>query len=314
MWTQHSRDDNSTIKLPPVHHNRHSTTTTTTSAMKHSNSLVHHSYPNPYVHSHITSDTLQKLDYLSEKPFAKGGRGGIIDSDNVYNSVFQASGLDDILLKKTLSEAFESDPTSYLGSLKDAALKYSNPNTVMQNIPKTLIPKEYFIYSRSPLHQGLGKITNDDQVGFNEEVGQWEKLIFPSHKPVRRAEVYLLAKTMDDMLLAAKEIDTIAKTENEFHIVTVERLSKTFKAHVSALYEVSRQIFITCVERGLLLQKIYLYFVEFFDQSLAIIQRERKKCADFQDITSEYEKLIHDMSQEKEKARTEMEELMKENK
>lgn len=46
-----------------------------------------------------------------------------------------------------------------------------------------------------------------EKIVYNEETKAWEKLVFPSEKPNRRIEIYLLAKMMDEMLAKLKELD-----------------------------------------------------------------------------------------------------------
>ena len=126
--------------------------------------------------SGFTADTFHKLELLSERPFMKKhvtlpaisestlhAANPNVNNSNSTNTA-SSSDFDDFILKKALSEAFEEDPNSYLGSLKDATVKYANTSSVGPSIPKTLIPKEYFIYTKSPFHQGLGKLTSDDEV------------------------------------------------------------------------------------------------------------------------------------------------------
>lgn len=232
-----------------------------------------------------------------------------------YKEIVKPNGVNDIVLKRALADAFDSTEGSYLAYLQDSVTKYThNPNTHARSIPKTMIPEEYFVYSKSPImaHSGSNE-DNDGSPVFDSKTNEWRKLMFPSYSPATRSEVYLLAKTMDKMIAQMNAEQNDIKDEDSFKDITLIRLAKSFKIHVTALFEISRQAFVTCVERGVLLQKLYKYFCDFFEACLSVIRSEREKCEDFQTIINEYEALMKDLAIEKEKTRQEMEDLMREN-
>lgn len=112
---------------------------------------------------------------------------------NGHHRVSQVDGniLEEITLKRTLENAFPSLPQSYLGAMRGIAQESFT-------VPDTMIPAEYFVYASSPLRHGI--IGNEEDIRFVEETNTWEKIVFPSSNPDRRAELYLLAKTLDDMI------------------------------------------------------------------------------------------------------------------
>jgi len=254
--------------------------------------------------------TLHKIDLLSAK---KHRKKNVQNNYEIDQEIFEESSLfSGIQLKKALGEAFDADPNSYLGSLQEAAAKFSNPNVLVRNIPATLIPREYFVYSKSPIAYGLIK-DGTEHVISNEDGNEWQTLVFPSHKPSKRVEIYLLAKTMDEMLAKMNEEEKKPILESDYFDIKIERIKKSFKIHIAALFEIYRQVFSTCTERGIMLQKIYSYFSEFFESIMSLLQDERKKCLDFQNIINDYENLMKELVIERERNRKEMEELLKEN-
>jgi hypothetical protein len=114
--------------------------------------------------------------------------------------------LDDIMLKKALRSQFKAKPDSYLETIY---------NTVQDSfsdcLPESLIPREHYVYSSAPLKHGLnassGNAGEDADVEYNPETRSWDKVIFPTSKPTRRVEIYLLAKTLDDMIDELKSLD-----------------------------------------------------------------------------------------------------------
>jgi hypothetical protein len=152
----------------------------------------------------ISSETFKKLELLAEISAKKSKR-----KNSFPKTYIHASTLDDITLRKTLTDAFQGEPGTYLAAVQEIV---ENPL-----IPHTLIPEEYFVYSNSPIQQGF---SSAEEVLLNEENKTWEKLIFPTSKPLRRVEIFLLARTMDEMLSAISEGEKAPK-----ECVYVDRIS-----------------------------------------------------------------------------------------
>jgi hypothetical protein len=103
-------------------------------------------------------------------------------------------------------------------------------------------------------------------------------------------------------------------SEDEYYEVTLEKMCRSYNIHLTALFEILRQEFVTSLERGVLLKKIFEYFSQFYDVVVALLNKERKRTNDFQSIINEYEQLLNDITIEKDKCREELELLMRENK
>jgi len=137
-----------------------------------------------------------------------------------------------------------------------------------------------------------------------------KNLVFPTANPTKRLELYLLAKTIDDMLSKVEECHKDASTEAQ-HQFMISHLHATHEIYLIALNEITRQVYVTCLERGIILDKIHHYFAKFFDVVMEIIQQERKKASDFQELIHEYEKLTNDLAVEKQQQSSEMDRLLK---
>mmetsp|Transcript_6100 Transcript_6100/g.8884 ORF Transcript_6100/g.8884 Transcript_6100/m.8884 type:complete len:1185 (+) Transcript_6100:143-3697(+) len=210
--------------------------------------------------------------------------------------------LDDIKLKKHLNMAFNADTDSFLSQVQLAS-EYGM-------LPDSQIPKDYWVYANSPLQQGFSQRHHQDLVQYDDTSKTWNKLIFPTNQPTRRVEIYLLARTLDDMLNDLKvsyEASTVKDTDD----LQMEYISKSYAVHLTAMNELVRQIFTECAERGIMLHKIQGFFKEFYDLTMNVLQSERRKSADYQNLIREYEKLTNDLAVEKQQIRDEMDHLLK---
>ncbi|KAG2374808.1 hypothetical protein C9374_010552 [Naegleria lovaniensis] len=256
----------------------------------------------------LSQETLQKLEYLSDRHFMTN-----IDITNFRKSGVPASIktnlLSDVQLKKALRSAFEINNDSYVGVITEMADKASsNVNAIVQLIPPSRVPKEYHVYSNSPIYEGLVK---EGKFDYNEKGHYWEKLVFPSANPSKRVEVYLLAKAMDAMLKKARKEDKQRDQNSEdYYKSIVENMNKSFIVHLHSLFEVSRQVFATCVERGVILQRIHRYFEEFFEITRTLLQGERKKSNELQIVVDQYEKIVKDVNEEKASMKQELEKIL----
>jgi hypothetical protein len=109
------------------------------------------------------------------------------------------------------------------------------------------------------------------------------------------------------MLHLATESDNQNKSRNlseqEHFDVVVQNLDRTFQIHNMALFEIVRQVFISCIERGVLMHKVYDFMNNYFDRSMAIMIQERKRSNDRQILVEQYEKMIHKFHSDKEESR-----------
>lgn len=218
------------------------------------------------------------------------------------SSKVAASLLDDIKLKKHLNMAFNAETDSFLSQVQLAS-EYGM-------VPDTKIPKEYWLYANSPLQQGFTQHHYMDKISFDATSNSWNKLIFPTNQPTRRVEIYLLARTLDDMLKKLKNSYNLSKT-SDMDDLQMEYVAKSFAIHLTAMNEIVRQIFTECAERGIMLHKIQGFFKDFYDLTMSVLKSERRKSADYQNLIREYEKLTNDLAVEKQQIRDEMDRLLK---
>ncbi|EFC47240.1 predicted protein [Naegleria gruberi] len=260
------------------------------------------------VNPELSQETLQKLDYLSDKHFMAGTDISVFKKSHQPPAILKPNQLDDTYLRRALKSAFEINNDSYLGVITEMADKAaSNANALVQMIPPSTIPKEFYIFSNSPIYEGLVK---EGKFDFNEKGHYWEKVVFPSANPSKRVEVYLLAKAIDSMLKKARKEDKNIHNNEEYYKSIVENINKSFIVHLDSLFEVARQVFSTCVERGVIIQRIHIYFKEFFDITRTLLQGERKKSTELKKVINQYEKVVKEVSDEKLKMKQELETLL----
>jgi hypothetical protein len=127
--------------------------------------------------SKIPIDVLNKIDALTERPFAKKKKQmpppstmatvgsppstAYLARNPMETSTIDGSSLDDIALRKALNEAFVADPDSYLGAIQEFVHRVTTSGSGIRHfLPKSIIPEEYFVYSTSPIYKGF-KTTDD---------------------------------------------------------------------------------------------------------------------------------------------------------
>lgn len=139
-----------------------------------------------------------------------------------------------------------------------------------------------------------------------------KQLLFPTANPTKRLEVFLLAKAIDDMLEIVSNKNQIETNEKESkHRKLISFLHAMHEIHLIALREVTRQVYITCTERGIILMMLEKFFSKFFEIAMEIIQQERKKSSDLRELIREYENLTNDLAVEKQQQANEMERLLR---
>lgn len=115
--------------------------------------------------------------------------------DNNNTSKFDANMQSREVLTKSFQEGADEG-----GYLRDIVVKIDS----IFRIPETQIPEKYHVYSELPVPATR---TNGgaETLNFNHQKKIWEKRLFPSKYPSDRIEIFLLAKTMDEMLRGADE-------------------------------------------------------------------------------------------------------------
>eukprot|EP01064_Diplonema_japonicum_P033742 TRINITY_DN6741_c0_g1_i1.p1 TRINITY_DN6741_c0_g1~~TRINITY_DN6741_c0_g1_i1.p1 ORF type:complete len:1103 (+),score=213.98 TRINITY_DN6741_c0_g1_i1:50-3358(+) len=159
------------------------------------------------------------------------------------------------IVRKLISEGVGED--TFLGSVVRLF------NTHNETGPPVMVPKEYWVYSESPLVQSFDNSCGASE--FDQEKRLWRKKIFPSEKPTSRMEVILLAKMLDTML---SHIDVSVITDSErCYSADNSDYNETFKELLQVynvgFSEVIRQVYTSCAERGVVLDRIRGLFMDF---------------------------------------------------
>jgi hypothetical protein len=126
----------------------------------------------PVLKPGLSQDSFSKLDSLSKTPFTKKKEHQalagpmkhsvretkyimldttVTEQLPTINDVIDGNTLDDMILKKTLNEVFESDRNSYLGAIQEMVTRVNNAKGPKGFLPKSLIPREYHVHSSSPI-------------------------------------------------------------------------------------------------------------------------------------------------------------------
>jgi hypothetical protein len=171
------------------------------------------------------------------------------------------------------------------------------------HIPQTQIPKEFHIVEHTPI------VTKDDlarESQYNSDKGVWETRIFPSNKPTSRVEVMHLARTCETMMRAVKQ-----QTDDE-----VARVKVNVEVMDIIGSEIARQVFVSCSERGILLQKVLGMMtkvnktaLEWHQDALGEIIKKQEQATELNNHIKALEKTIRDKEAEiaqKEKSILEM--------
>eukprot|EP00756_Hemistasia_phaeocysticola_P015491 Hpha_TRINITY_DN15415_c1_g4::TRINITY_DN15415_c1_g4_i4::g.175491::m.175491 len=136
--------------------------------------------------------------------------------------------------------------------------------------PPTVIPREYWLYSESPLRHAF---RGDTQAEYDQDKGMWRKCIFPSAKPTGRIEVFLLARTLDRMMSAVdhsalEDADGCYSADSNTFNTTFKAL---FEVYNTGFGELIRQVYIQCAERGVILDRIRSLYSDFAENCFDIV-------------------------------------------
>eukprot|EP00002_Diphylleia_rotans_P021127 TRINITY_DN4112_c0_g1_i5.p1 TRINITY_DN4112_c0_g1~~TRINITY_DN4112_c0_g1_i5.p1 ORF type:complete len:1124 (-),score=255.28 TRINITY_DN4112_c0_g1_i5:1500-4871(-) len=124
---------------------------------------------------------------------------------------------------------------------------------------------------------------------FEEETLLWKKTVFPSRQPSNRQEVLYLAETFERML---------QKTDESGSYTGLEFIDARRKIHDACYNELLRQVTVHCVERGVLMKRIWGGYIDIFESlrqlDLARIEELLMQQAKLREY---YEKMIADINE-----------------
>lgn len=126
-----------------------------------------------------------------------------------------------------------------------------------REVPASRIPPEFFIYQSVPL---LDPSKNEDPVDVvvDGELNRFRRRIFPTSRPAGRSEVLYLARVAD---LLHERLLSHRTDPRSFSAVIEDEL----RIWDIVLHELVRQVFVHCVERGVLLDKVRLGLRQLID-------------------------------------------------
>lgn len=169
---------------------------------------------------------------------------------NVSTSTFQSSEASIPVLQQLDQTASRAARTHDISHLRDHGLHLA------PKIPDSLLPKEDYVYERSFLPK-------NGTSAFKAEDGLWHTQVFPSSTaPSSRTDAIMLDQWISNSLekyaarMSQQQEDLAQAVEELVPILTV------------ALHEIVRQVTHYCVERGVVLEKIWRTYVELFDRVL----------------------------------------------
>jgi hypothetical protein len=93
----------------------------------------------------------------------------------------------------------------------------------------------------------------------------------------------------------------------------MQRLNQTFTSHMVVMNELVRQVMVTSVERGVILQRLLNYFQDNFNCMLNMGRFDKVRADDLFRRVTELEQLLRDITTEKLDQQREMLRLLEEN-
>jgi hypothetical protein len=139
-----------------------------------------------------------------------------------------------------------------------------------------LIEEKYHIYE-------TGFLPKDSSSVYYEHDGLWYTKVFPSQAPSSRTDAVMLDAWISKTLEQYQK--TGAGGAKEDLAKAVEDLVPLLSV---ALHEIVRQVTHHCIERGLVLEKIWRTYVELFDRVLhemqAALKKEKQKTIEIHDV------------------------------
>ncbi|KAL9655288.1 hypothetical protein ABK040_009061 [Willaertia magna] len=189
-------------------------------------------------------------------------------------------------------------------SIVDEVIRAASRKNSVIKLPPSKIPKRYHIIEASPI---VTREYIEKEAKYNPEKRLWETTIFPSNKPSSRVEVIHLAKAFEAMFSEIKnkmKDDEVGRMTSEIH--ALELISS----------EVSRQVYVQCSERGVLIDKVIQKFIElnkktakWHQNSLQQISELKEKNQRDSKLVDFYQESIHSKDNEISKQESEIKAL-----
>eukprot|EP01063_Lacrimia_lanifica_P001474 TRINITY_DN10751_c0_g1_i1.p1 TRINITY_DN10751_c0_g1~~TRINITY_DN10751_c0_g1_i1.p1 ORF type:complete len:1188 (+),score=324.74 TRINITY_DN10751_c0_g1_i1:124-3687(+) len=136
-------------------------------------------------------------------------------------------------------------------------------------LPPSVIPKEFWVYDESPLSQTFAAETAE----FDGGRKLWKQRVFPSDKPAGRTDVFLLARSLDEMLQGVdvsiiNDAERCYAPDNNQYTMTFKRLLAVYNIGFA---ELIRQVYVACCERGVMLRRIWDLYMDFAQNSFDMV-------------------------------------------
>eukprot|EP00388_Colpodella_angusta_P006879 GDKJ01019928.1.p1 GENE.GDKJ01019928.1~~GDKJ01019928.1.p1 ORF type:complete len:359 (-),score=59.47 GDKJ01019928.1:61-1137(-) len=189
-----------------------------------------------------------------------------------------------------LPSAREARKASDISFLRD------KQTTLTSKLSETQIPEVHHVTERSFLPTEGSK--------YNPKDGMWHTLIFPSNKPSSRMDAVLL----DRWITHALEQYTVRLGTKADLSMAVEELVPILS---KGLNELVRQVSHHCVERGVVLEKVWRTYVELFDRVLKELKAELNQNHERTARTQEeLERVSHELEETRQKHPQQMQRLI----
>eukprot|EP01105_Mastigella_eilhardi_P022176 TRINITY_DN5447_c0_g1_i1.p1 TRINITY_DN5447_c0_g1~~TRINITY_DN5447_c0_g1_i1.p1 ORF type:complete len:820 (-),score=235.45 TRINITY_DN5447_c0_g1_i1:84-2522(-) len=128
-------------------------------------------------------------------------------------------------------------------------------------IPATMIPEQYHV-KEVVLSPSPGA---EFRIEFDDKDKVWKKTVFPSLKPASRREVLLLDEWLTETL----------EENQKKNLGPIDMVKEAQQLYSICIHEVIRQVYVQCMERGQLLEKIWKRYLQLFEHVLKIREREQ---------------------------------------
>ncbi|QDZ20499.1 hypothetical protein HOP50_04g30170 [Chloropicon primus] len=141
-------------------------------------------------------------------------------------------------------------------------------------LPKTMIPEKHEVAERWPIVPNLLRARNlssfkslkDEGVYYDAENKQWCKTVFPSWQPGSRADAMMLRKWANE---AIESFNMSTPKSN-----VLEDMKRAQKILSTAFHELTRQVLISCRERGELMAELWNSQTVLFARAMEISELE----------------------------------------
>jgi hypothetical protein len=128
-----------------------------------------------------------------------------------------------------------------------------------------LLPTKHSILSITVRKEFFKRFHSQKNTFKTDKDKLWHTVIFPTHKPSGRKEVFLLEEWLNNMLH-----QNLGRSEDP--LAAVKEAEKLYSI---VFNEIIRQVWVTCAERGQLMQKIWHKYMQLFEHILKMREQEK---------------------------------------